>query len=146
MAKLQPCLLSCGEIEALPAVLWQNCSLAHNLILIPLLLLDRTHHALSWWTQAHLNPCLGHHLLQEGFGRSSSLGLRGRGAGWDVVPPKANGCRGQNCYHRHSGMGPVTDGLDHRSGASIYHAAFGVMNIVQTHWHMLTLSSHLCIY
>ena len=36
---------------------------------------------------AESSPCQGRHLLQEGFGLSSSPGLCRRGAGWDVILP-----------------------------------------------------------
>ena len=68
---------------------WPNCglptvhcgdlgSLAHYLSPLPQLHPNETHPILSWWTQARLNPCQGRHLLQEGFGLSSSPILRAR--------------------------------------------------------------------
>ena len=59
-----------------------------DLLLLPILQPGRTHPTLSWWTQVHLVPCQGRHLLQGGFGLSSSPGLRGKGAGQDVIQPK----------------------------------------------------------
>ena len=75
--------------QALLDVLCQNWQPNQVPILLLLLILQLggTHPNLSWWTQMHLNPCQGRHLLQEGFGLSSSPGLRGRGAGWDVILP-----------------------------------------------------------
>ena len=52
-----------------------------------ILQLGGTHPNSSWWTQVHLVSCQGRHLLQEGFKLSSSPGLHGRGAGWDVIVP-----------------------------------------------------------
>ena len=56
---------------------------------LPLLQPGRTHPTLSWWTQAHLVPCQGRHLLQEGFGLSPFPGLHGRGAEQDMILPIA---------------------------------------------------------
>ena len=87
---------SASPPQVLPIVPWQNwspayctvpilqpCPLHHNktsklacgLIPLPLLHLDKTYCTMSWWSQAHLNPCQGRHLLQEGFGLSSSSRL-----------------------------------------------------------------------
>ena len=59
-----------------------------NFLLLPMLHLGTTHPTLSWWTQACLVACQGRHLLQEGFGLSSSPRLCGRGAGRDMIPPE----------------------------------------------------------
>ena len=69
-----------------PCQNWQPNQLP---ILLSLLILQPggTHPNLSWWMQACLIPCQGRHLLQEGFGLSSSPGLRGRGAGQDMILP-----------------------------------------------------------
>ena len=58
------------------------------LLLLPILQPGGTYPILSWWTQACLIPCQGRHFLQEGLRLSSSPGVHGRGAGWDMVPPK----------------------------------------------------------
>ena len=69
-------------------------------------------------------------MFQEGFGLLSSPRLRGRGAGWDVVLPKA------------SGLTSYATGPE----CAISHAAFVMINIIQAHWHMLTLGSLFHIY
>ena len=68
--------------QALLDVLCQNWQPKQEPILLslPILQLGGTHPTSSWWTQAHLVPCQGCHLLQEGFGLSSSPRLRRRGA------------------------------------------------------------------
>ena len=62
--------------QALLDVPCQNWQPNQVPILLLLLILQpgRTHPNLSWWTQACLVPCQGRHLLQEGFGLSSSPG------------------------------------------------------------------------
>ena len=60
-------------------------SLTRYLSPFPQLHPNETHHTASWWTQACLNPCQGRHVLQEGFGLSSSPVLYGRGAEHNVI-------------------------------------------------------------
>ena len=76
--------------QALLDVLHWNWQPNQEPILLPLPILQPggTHPILSWWIQAHLNPYQGCHLLQEGFGLSSSPRLHGRGAGQDMILPK----------------------------------------------------------
>ena len=126
LACLKPCLPCCAKIDH-PAhcttAKLQPCPLHHgktgslvcNLIPLSQLLPDETHPASSWWTQAHLNPCQGCHLLQVGSGLSFYPRLHGRGAGWDVVLPKASCCGQGCCLNKHSGVGPETNNLDHRA-------------------------------
>ena len=73
--------------QALLDVLHQNWQPNQVPVLLSLLIFQPggTHPNSSWWMQAHLVPCQGRHLLQEGFGLSSSPRLRGRGAGWEVI-------------------------------------------------------------
>ena len=84
----------------------------------------------SWWTQARLGPCQGRHLLQEGFGLSSSPVLRGQGAGHDVIPFEA-GLRTRfvpkQVVQR---AGPACDSLDHRAGACYLPCSLRTMNFV----------------
>ena len=87
----KPCSLHRAKIGALPNAPWQDCSPACYLIPLPLLLPDETHPVLSWWIQACLNPCQGRHLLQEDIELSSSPILHRRGAGLNVISPKASG-------------------------------------------------------
>ena len=70
----------------LPCQNWQPNQVP---ILLSLLILQPggTHPNSSWWTPAHLIPCQGCHLLQEGFGLSFSPGLCGRRAGRDMILP-----------------------------------------------------------
>ena len=135
MSKFQPCPLHYSEI----------ISLAHNLIPLPMLCPDETYPALSWWTQAHLNPCQGCHLLQEGFGLSSSPILLRRGAGSNVVSPKQVVVDEVWCLNRHNSMGPATGSLDHRAGA--YYLPYGLSynEHRHAHWHVLTFRSPLHI-
>ena len=76
--------------QALLDVLCQNWQPNQEPILLslPILQLGGTHPILSWWTQAHIIPCQGCHLLQEGFRLSCSPRLRGIGARQDVIQPK----------------------------------------------------------
>ena len=73
--------------QALLDVPCQNWQPNQVPILLSLLILQPggTHPNSSWYTQACLVPCQGRHLLQEGFGLSSSPRLHGRGAGQDVI-------------------------------------------------------------
>ena len=73
--------------QALLDVLCQNWQPNQVPIFLSLLIiqLGGTHPNSSWWTQACLIPCQGRHLLQEGFGLSSSPGLCVRGAGQGVI-------------------------------------------------------------
>ena len=75
--------------QALVDVPCQNWHPNQVPILLSLLILQPggTHPNLYWWTQVCLVPCQGRHLLQEGFGLSSSPGLHGRGAGRDMILP-----------------------------------------------------------
>ena len=75
--------------QALLDVPCQNWQPNQVPILLSLLILQPggTHPNLSWWIQACLVLCQGRHLLQEGFGLSSSPRLHGRGAGWDMILP-----------------------------------------------------------
>ena len=80
-----------GPTQVLLHVPYQNWqpSQVPNFLPLPSLQPGETHPTSSWWTQACLIPCQGRHLLKEGFGLSSSPGLRRRGAGWDVILPEA---------------------------------------------------------
>ena len=75
--------------QALLDVPCQNWQPNQVPILLSLLILQLggTHPNSSLWTQAHLIPCEGRHLLKEGFGLLSSPELRRRGAGRDVILP-----------------------------------------------------------
>ena len=55
--------------------------------------------------------------MKKGFGLSSSPILNKRGAGCDVVLPKASGYGQGWCLNRCNSMGPATDSLDHRARA-----------------------------
>ena len=91
----QPYAVSAKDLKAfalsqalldVPCQNWQP-SQVPALLLLLILQPGRTHPNLSWWTQVRLAPCQGRHLLQEGFGLSSSPRLRQRGAGRDMILP-----------------------------------------------------------
>ena len=79
------CPLHHGKISGCPLRHGDLGSLARYLSLIPQLHPKETHPTTSWWIQVHFNPCQGRHLLQEGFGMSSSPVLCRQGAGHDVI-------------------------------------------------------------
>ena len=89
-----------------------------------------THPTTSWWTRVRLSPCQGRHLLQDGFGLSSSPVLPGQGAGLWCGLNQSVWLWMRLCLTRRYGVGPACDSLDHRAGACYLLHSLHTMNFV----------------